>query len=78
MHYQTKYCATRVGLCCVRSSDLKGFFPSFKTLDLAADQIRPRRRSTRELSKIVKIYKGKSTADIFGSCQKLTVAPRAL
>ena len=62
----------------IRSSDPKGFFPSFKTLDLVADQSLAANSIYASNFWKSKIYWGKAAADFWGGRQKLTVAPRTL
>ena len=55
----------------IRSSDPKGFFPSFKTLNLAVDQSSAAKSTYASNFRKSKIYKGKSTADFFGGPPKI-------
>ena len=55
----------------IRSSDPKGFFPSFKTLDLVADQSSAANSTYASNFQKSKIYKGKSAADFFGGPPKI-------
>jgi hypothetical protein len=58
----------------IRSSDPKGFFPSFKTLDLVADQSSAANSTYASNFRKSKIYKGKSAADFFGGPPKINRA----
>jgi hypothetical protein len=49
----------------------KGFFPSFKTLDLVADQSSAANLTYALNFRKSKIYKGKLTADFFGGPPKI-------
>ena len=63
----------------IRSSDLKGFFPSFKTLDLAADQTSAAMSIyASKIQKLPKSIKENRRPTFLAGRQKLTVAPRAL
>jgi hypothetical protein len=55
----------------IRSSDPKGFIPSFKTLGLVADQSSAVNSTYASNFRKSKIYKGKSAADFFGGPPKI-------
>ena len=55
----------------IRSSDPKGFFPSFKTLDLVADQSSAANSTYLSKFQKSKIYKEKLAADFFGGPPKI-------
>ena len=62
----------------IRSSDPKGFFPSFKTLDLVAVQSLAANSTYALKFRKLKIYKENRWATFLVGRQKLTVARRTL
>ena len=62
----------------IRSSDPKGFYSSFKTLDLVADQSSAVNSTDASKFRKSKIYKENRRLTFSAGRQKLTMAPRTL